>query len=287
MDTLMQQILPVDARQEELTRRFLLPALGEIERSLYALRADIDAELAPRLPPIMGGGYPRGRCLEITMAALARLQRRLRAPGDAGELALHNFVLHGGSVRLVWGVLRERYFQNAFQAGGLYLDVSNDTVVPTKPKVEILPIAESGLENVRDLDHFRTTAEGYWGAAVYANTLVPSLAPLLPLITVSPGLLEPGLQSACNYMIGLMCRDGFRQAEAWVANAPAPPPDVAAAILAAVPPDLLPRTADGRAEGIAACRHARACGNHQDAGWRDMRVRDYLRIAARMPVVAP
>lgn len=287
MRVLTQQILPPDPRQDELTRRFLVPALGAIEQSLYALRADIDAELAPRLPVIMGGPYPRGRCLEISTAMIGRLQKRLPAPVNAGEQALHDFVLHGGSMRLVWGVLRGRYFQNAIQAGALYLDVSNDTVVPTKPKVEILPIAESGLENVRNLAHFHTTAQSYWNAAVYANTLVPSLAPLLPMIIASPGRLLPGLQSACSYMIELMCGDGFRQAEDWVAAAPAPPPDVAAAVLSTVPADLLPMTGNGRAEAVAACRHARACGCHRDDGWRDVRVREYLRIAARMPTAVP
>lgn len=289
MDVLTQQILPVDPRQEELTRRILLPALGEIEHSLYALRAEIDAELAPRLPVsgVPGNPYPHGRCLEITMSALTRLQKRLQAPANDGEQALRGFLLQGGAVRGVWGVLRGRYFQNAIQAGGLYLDVSNDTVVVTKPKVEILPMAESGLENVRDLAHFRATAESYWDAAVYANTLVPSLAPLLPVITDSPGRLLPGLQSACNYMIELMCRDAFQQAEDWVATAPAPPADAAAVLLASVPADLHPATGDGRAEAVAACRRARACGCHRDTGWWQVRMRDYLRIAARLPKAAP
>ena len=57
------------------------------------------------------------------------------------ERAIREFIGKGGAFRSVWGVLREQYFQNAIQLGGLYVDVSNDTVVVTKPKVEILPIA--------------------------------------------------------------------------------------------------------------------------------------------------
>ncbi len=283
MDPLPQQILPVDERQADLTRRILAGAVPAIERCLYALRAATDADLAPRLPPAAAGqAYPYGRCQEITADVMARLRNRLRAPASDGERALRDFVLQGGVVRPVWGVLRGQYFQNAIQAGGLYMDVSNDTVVVTKPKVEILPIAESGLENVRDLAHFRTTAERYWKASVYANTLVPSLAPLLPVVTSSPGRLLPGLQSACDYMIALMTRDAFAQAEAWVSDGPSPPPDVAAAVLAHVPIDLHPLTGDGRAEAVAACRRARACGCHRDPGWRDVRVMEYLRIDARL-----
>ncbi|WP_246148744.1 hypothetical protein [Skermanella pratensis] len=120
------------------------------------------------------------------------------------------------------------------------MDVSNDTVVVTKPKVEILPIAESGLVPVRDIEHFRATAQSYWGAAIYANHLVPSLAPLLPMISASPGRLKPGMQSACDYMIALMCRDGFRQAEDWLRDGPSPSPEIAAAVLASVPPTCAP-----------------------------------------------
>ena len=95
------------------------------------------------------------------------------------------FVAEGGWLRSVWGVLREQYFQNALQMGTLYVDVSNDTVVVTKPPVEILPMEASGLVAVRDLAHFRQTAERYWGATLYANHLVPTLAPLLPMMSLS------------------------------------------------------------------------------------------------------
>lgn len=287
MAFLPQQVLPVDERQAGLTQRFLTGAVKDIERMLYALRAETDAELATKLPPaVVGKPYPYGRCEEITRHLVGVLAKRLQVPSAAGEQALHAFLAHGGVVRQVWGVLRGQYFQNAIQAGGLYIDVSNDTVVVTKPKIEILPMAESGLENVRDLAHFRATAERYWNASLYANTLVPALAPLLPMISASPGRLRPGLQSPCDYMIALMGRDGFRQAEDWIADAPAPPAEVAAAVLATVPPDLRALSGDGRAESLAVCRRARACGCHQDVGWRDVRVLEYLRIVARV-VAAP
>lgn len=279
---LPQQIVPVGERQAALTERHFSGMGDGLMDYFLALRGEIDAALAPRLPPASAGKlYPYGRCEEITGAVNARLGERLRTPSHPVERALAAFLADGGVARTVWGVLRDQYFQNAFQFGGLYVDVSNDTVVVTKPKVEILPISQSGLVPVRGVDHFRQAAERYWGATIYANHLTPSLAPILPMLSASPGRLAPGLQSACDYMIALMSRDGFFQAEDWLRDGPPPPPDVAQEILATIPPDLRPQTGNGRVEAIAACQSAREAGAHHDPAWRDARVRDYLRIARR------
>lgn len=280
MNLLPQQIAPVNALQAELTERWLGGRAEALMAYFLALRAETDACLAPRLPYAAGRAYPYGRCEEITRELHARLARRLRQPAEPMEQVLHGFIKQGGLVRTVWGVLREQYFQNAIQFGSLYVDVSNDTVVVSKPKVEILPIEASGLVNVSDLAHFRRTAERYWGATLYANHLVPSLAPLLPMVSVSPGKLMPGLQSACDYMIGLMCRDGFEQAETWLRDGPPPPPDL---VLRDTPADLRPWTDDAASESVAACRRARSAGCQTDEDWRRARVMDYRRMV-RGPV---
>ncbi len=280
MNLLPQQIAPVNALQAELTERWLSGRAEALMAYFLALRAETDACLAPRLPYAAGRAYPYGRCEEITRELHARLARRLRQPAEPMEQVLHGFIKQGGLVRTVWGVLREQYFQNAIQFGSLYVDVSNDTVVVSKPKVEILPIEASGLVNVSDLAHFRRTAERYWGATLYANHLVPSLAPLLPMVSVSPGKLMPGLQSACDYMIGLMCRDGFEQAETWLRDGPPPPPDL---VLRDTPADLRPWTDDAASESVAACRRARSAGCQTDEDWRRARVMDYRRMV-RGPV---
>ncbi len=276
---LPQEIAPVTRQQSRLTDRLLTSRTDELMAYFLALRAETDAALAPRMPFAAGQAYPYGRCEEITSDLFARLIQRVKAPTNAMDRTIRDFLKAGGVVRTLWGVLRGRYFQNALQFGGLYIDVSNDTVVVTKPKVEILPIGESGLVSLRDLTHFRETAAAYWGASIYANHLVPSLAPLLPMVSASPGRLLPGLQSACDYMIGLMCRDGFQQAEDWLRDGPAPPADVADSLLATLPDDLRART-DGREEAAAACRQARAERRQTDRAWRDDRVRDYLRLMA-------
>lgn len=261
--------------QSELTACWLQPLGQALFDHCRTMRAETDAVLATQLPNAAGKPYPYGRCEEITQHFHGRLQARLRRPEHPVEQALAGFVNEGGWLRSVWGVLREQYFQNALQMGTLYVDVSNDTVVVTKPPVEILPMEASGLVAVRDLGHFRQTAERYWGATLYANHLVPTLAPLLPIVSVSPGKLVPGLQSACDYMIELMRCDGFHQAEAWLRDGPPPPPDLR---LPHLPPDLRPWTTDARLESMQACRRARDAGAAHDRNWRVARVSDYLRL---------
>lgn len=280
---LPQQIAPDTPAQAALTARWLTPLGDALDAWCRALRAETDAQLKPQLPDAAGKPYPYGRCEEITQHAFGRLQERLLRPAHPVELALRDFMAAGGWVRSVWGVLREQYFQNALQMGTLYVDVSNDTVVVTKPPVEILPMAASGLVPVQDLAHFRQTAERYWGATLYANHLVPTLAPLLPIVSVSPGRLLPGLQSACDYMIELMRRDGFEQAEAWLRDGPPPPPGLQ---LPRLPADLQPWTADPRQEAVLACQRARAAGAATDMNWRVARVSDYLRLLRAPTAVA-
>ncbi len=201
MPLLLQEIAPVDRRQAELTGDCLTECGAAMMAYFLALRAETDAVLAPRLPPAAGKPYPYGRCEEITRDLFARLAQRLARPAGPVEQALHGFVARGGQIRTVWGVLRDQYFQNAIQVGGLYVDVSNDTVVVTKPKVEILPIEQSGLVCVRDIAHFRNAAGLYWGATLYANHLVPALAPLLPIDLGQPG------PPAAGAAIGLRLHD--------------------------------------------------------------------------------
>ena len=116
---------------------------------------------------------------------------------------------------MVWGALRDRYFQNAVQLGALYVDVSNDTVDARKAKVEILPMKESGLALVRDAAHFVRIASGYWDMAFYANTALPSLAPVFPMIAVDrKGRIQ--IQNKSGYMMRLFGADGFHLAERWL-----------------------------------------------------------------------
>jgi hypothetical protein len=283
---LPQQPAPVTRRDAALTRRFLLPAADALAELFLDLRAETDRELGSGMAARHGKSYPLGCCREITLDVLGRLGAGLTKPHHRGARALRGFLAAGGTGRCVWGVLRGRCFQTALQFGALYVDVANDTVVVTKPRVEILPVEEAGLEAVRDAGHFAGIAEACWGMRVYANHALPSLAPLLPMIGVLPGG-APGLESATDYMTGLFHRDGFARSEAWLADGPAPPAEVVAALRARCPGDLLvanPRP--GAAAAVAACRSARAAGLAASDEWADACARDFLRIHSITPDAA-
>jgi hypothetical protein len=74
-------------------------------------------------------------------------------------------------LRQVWGDLLGKYFQNAFQLGTLYIDASNDTVVPTKPKVEMQHFAQAQFTHIVDYRHYSKIATSYWQGKLYPTTL--------------------------------------------------------------------------------------------------------------------
>ena len=214
-----------DRFQVELTARHLLPVMAELEACLLHLRAELDPVLSQRLPDKLGKAYPMGQCLEISTAVHERLasmdEAGLPPAAASGLRALRGFQRAGGSVRQVWGDLRGDYFQNAFQIGTLYVDVSNDTVTPTKPKVEILPFEQAELVAIRDFRHFSRLAARYWEETAYPNHVLPALAPYCPLIHVgADGRIV--LRELSDYMILLTRSRAFAPSEAVLRDAPMP-----------------------------------------------------------------
>jgi len=251
-----------DRRQTELTARHLLPAIAELEAFLLHMRADLDPVLRARLPDKRGKPYPLGQCLEISTAVEERLETVEEAglpPAAAGGLrALRDFRRAGGSVRLVWGDLRGEYFQNAFQIGTLYVDVSNDTVTPTKPKVEILPFEQARFSAIRDFRHFSRVAASYWKETAYPNHVLPALAPYCPLIHVAAnGRIV--LREISDYMILLTRSRGFAPSEAVLRDAPMPQAvfDRVRDALGDSGQALPDSPEEGRKQALAQCRRAR------------------------------
>ncbi len=211
--------------QAALTATYLLPVLPALETCLLAVRQQLDPELERLQPMKLGKPYPLGQCLEIAEAVQERVRSvdgpQLPAEAAIGLQALRAFQRAGGTVRQVWGDLRGQYFQNAFQIGTLYVDVANDTVTPTKPKVEILPFDQAQFTPIRDFGHFRQIASSYWQHEVYPNHVLPALAPHCPLIHVSKtGRIQ--LHEATQYMLAMTRGQGFAPSEALLREAPLP-----------------------------------------------------------------
>lgn len=219
------QPIPPDSRQRELGRAFLCDH-EKLHGYFGRLRRAVDAELGPAMPEFAGKPYPLGRCREIRDTLYDRLVADLHAPSCETSAALRAFVQAGGIGRKIWGVLRESYFQNAMQFGPWYVDVSNDTVNPDKPQIEILPIEESGMVAVEDFFHFARIARSYWQCEVYANSVAPGIAALFPMICVN----KSGafwLAAGSDQMIAMTRSRNFRPALEFVERTPEPPEPLA------------------------------------------------------------
>ena len=279
MDFLAQEIRPITGEQTRLTARHLTPALKDIQQLLLRMRREIDGELQPLFPVCRGKPYPYGRCLEISQCFMRNLRAALHTKvPNRGLRALRDFVQAGGRIDWVWGALREQFFQNAFQVGALYVDVSNDTVTLTKPPVEILPFKQADFRAIEGLEHFAKVARVYWGLDICVNDVVPSLAPVLPMIS-QPRQGKSELLSVTDYMIDYFRRDKFVQAEEFLKNGPSLPPQQWAAMRARVPDDLGAADAvQGRTAALAAIAAARADGMDALPQWRSDRLKDFQRI---------
>ncbi|KRB77649.1 SapC family protein [Noviherbaspirillum sp. Root189] len=241
----------------------MLPALDKLEAFFLTIRAQVDPELQRAQPVKLGKPYPLGQCLEITLTVEKRLRRPdISSLGDLaaqGYAAFSAFQLAGGSFRQVWGDLRGEFFQNAFQLGTLYVDVSNDTVTPTKPKVEILPFEKARFAAIADFQHFSRIAARYWGDTIFPNHVLPELAPYCPLVHISPvGVVC--VRNATPYMVGLTQAGKFKPSEE-VLCGPAMPTalfDYVAQALTSTKLKLAASPEEGRTHALRLCREYRA-----------------------------
>ncbi|MBZ9557593.1 hypothetical protein KGQ96_05905 [Halomonas coralii] len=268
------------ARQQALTEQHLLAFSGDLEALFLNLRRRVDEPLRRACPAKRGKPYPLGQCLEISQAVIQHLAG-LEAAGLAlearhGLRRLQAFHQAGGVLRQVWGDLRGDYFQNALLAGTLYVDVANDTVDRGKPPVEILPFAESGLKAIADYRHFARVTAGYWRGRAFANHALPALAAYFPLLIVTEdGFLQ--CQSACDYMLALNARAGFRPAEAVLRDAPMNA-SLFSTLRRLLEPLALAWPADPEAGRKAALLHCRRAREGSAAMGRDAAVRAVLAV---------
>jgi hypothetical protein len=274
-------------RQAALTERFLIPDLAGLEALFLAVRAEVDADLQPQRAVMAGKPYPLGQCLGVTKAVRRRLgsvaPARLAPQAGRGYAALVAFLSAGGAIHTAWGDLRGEYFQNALLIGALYVDVSNDTVVATKPKVEIRPFAAANFSPIADYRHYGRIAARYWGQRIFPNHLLPELAPYLPLIQLgASGGVSLGTPIA--YMLGLTLSRGFTPSEAAIEARPMPG-EVFGALAAALRGGswtLARDPEEGRARALACCGLYRAEGRQTSTTWLGWALQAARDINARL-----
>ena len=261
---LPRQPVSPSALQRRLARTYL-GDLQALHAFLLDLREQADTHLAPRYPEFAGKPYPLGRCLEIRDAVFDALVARIQEPNCPTSRALNAFIANGGIGGKIWGILRESYFQNAIQLGPLYVDVANDTVTVSKPKVEILPLAEAGMVPVASLEHFAAIARRYWDVEVFANTVFPGLAAYFPMICISEGgnaWIEPG-----SGQVSILIRRQRMLPSLRFLQAAAPPPTERVRGLRWIKGTSSNPLITAQGDPVAQVARDRAAGRYADAGF--------------------
>lgn len=247
-----------------------------IVADLVQLRLEADLELVPKLPDFLGKTYPQGRCKEIRDAVFDRLQEAVQHADTPGLKLLQQRLLAGGTLEKVWGSLRDTYFQNAMVIDGWYFDVANDTVNPNKPRVEVLPLCESGFSKITSFLQFKLIAERYWNVQVYRNTICPELAPFLPFVFVDRR--RSWIGEASNDMLAVAMTTQFRSvAEVWPCIADLPQ-DLFEHWQQALKAHRSKPFLSHSGDVLALCQRYKEQLYHLDASIRDQVVMSYLKV---------
>ncbi len=191
--------LVADERMDALTRKWITPNMGLITIGLRKIRARVDAhfEAQKAAATKQKAGYlsemkditryPYGYCDIIRNIVWDHIHKSVAGQGPYVRYfaALKPFLRNGGLFRKIWGELTYGpYFQSAMQLGAYYIDVSNDTVVITKPKLEIKFLKDTQIVNVDDFEQYFTAAQSYFKWDVYPNVYLPEFASLYPGVAI-------------------------------------------------------------------------------------------------------
>jgi hypothetical protein len=130
--------------------------------------------------------YPKGYCSPITRILFKALTTD-SIYEQYPQLSSIREYFKSGDARVVWGACSKQYFQTAMQIGEWYVDVANDTVDVTKPKVEIhrMDSPDCPFEFIRDLKTYISIKESYHQVTAYRNSVFPELMNQFPIIAVS------------------------------------------------------------------------------------------------------
>jgi hypothetical protein len=130
--------------------------------------------------------YPKGCCSPITRILFNALSTDSIYEQYPRLSSIRQY-FKSGNARVIWGACRRQYFQTALQIGEWYVDVANDTVDVTKPKVEIhrMDSPDCPFEFIRDLKIYISIKESYHQVRVYRNSVFPKLVTQFPIIAIS------------------------------------------------------------------------------------------------------
>lgn len=184
-------IAKVDDKQLQLTQEHITPNLENLITIAYEFRDTLDQVIANekfdhpwylkfKKHPHFLTQYPKGTCFLTTKIFYKYLKNDF-------PVSLQNFINQGGVFKMVWGVIKEQYFQTQLQIGSLFFDVANDAVDVNKERVNIEYYNHTTFRNVTDLKDFVTIKEVYHKCKISRNP-VPVLNEFFPLIQYNKGL---------------------------------------------------------------------------------------------------
>ena len=157
--------------------------------------------------------YPIGQCTRITNISWELIDQKGLLPQTEGFSHLKAFIDSGGLFRVIWGGIRNVYFQTAFQAGTYYFDIANDTVDVAKPKIDHALLDESGFHDIESYKEYMQIKSSYQGVLLFANNFMPGIFPYFPLFVYSQEKKRLGIDNSM-YMARLNIAKNFRSASA-------------------------------------------------------------------------
>lgn len=190
-----------DTHQYALTKKYLLPYLSDIERELKIFRASCDQDFIQEYfdhsekldqeeadqPKALRSlkRYPLGFCRDIRDRVLEDIHVNAYEADMPGCQAIHAFQEAGGILKNIY-VIRDQCFQNAIQAGALYIDAANDTAKLNDPALHIDFVETAKIRNISDYEDYAKITELYQGYKVYPNNIFnfPFLSDLFPIILI-------------------------------------------------------------------------------------------------------
>jgi len=138
--------------------------------------------------------YPIGMCFHITKAFCMFLKM-------SNYDFIHQYISLGGVFKIVWGNIRNEFFQTALQIGDFIVDVANDTVDINKPKVKISRIGEIDFKNFTSFDEYIKVKESYHSCEIIINTYIPEIYDFAPLIERKNGEITFLYSYVLTYLI--------------------------------------------------------------------------------------
>ncbi|MDO6525567.1 hypothetical protein Q4519_07710 [Motilimonas sp. 1_MG-2023] len=243
-------------------------------QDLAQVRLIADLNLAPQFPFFAEKPYPIGRCREIRDEVFRLLQQEIFTTTKPRLSLLREHINQGVDLKKAWGSLRDEYFQNAFILGKWYIDVANDTVNPSKPRVEILPLASSQFTAIKSFSQFAKIARSYWQVELYRNTVCPALAPYMPLLCVGKNGAS-WLAAANDDMINVAINSRFEESKVTLIEMPNPPAHIAKRWQQVLSPHSSNPFLVNQGDPVKYCEQYVSKGHHTDVAKRDAAVIAY------------